>query len=773
MSVIPSARLRLASVSICALVATCASAAFAQTRAGATSPDASGETVVIEDIVVTAQKSAQRLQDVPLSITAISGEALQKQGITNSQDLVGRVLGLNVFAIGNGVNILIRGIGSTSVSAQNETTSAFEVDGVYRAKPQSTAAVFYDVDRVEVLKGPQGTLFGRNATVGAVRVITRNPVFDNTAEATLEAGNYDLMRGTAAVNAALGQTVAVRVAGQISRRDGYTSNGTNDARDTSGRAKLLWEPNDRIQLVTTVDYYERGGAGPGGVTLNSVPVTATTPANSPARHPITGEQFFVAMGPFKSNFEAGDSKVRDWGAATELNWDLGGAVLTFQPAYRYSLLNARGQANSGVALGTFQDVISDQWSGELRLASPASSAIRWVAGLYFFDEHTTQFLNSISLATALPATAPTATTFPNTSTGRRGGVTFGVFDTRSYAAFGQATVPLTDALRVTAGLRYTKERKELGGEGYTYAFSTTAPNFAGAAPADRVAGTTFVLASRNRFEKLNWKVGLEWDVTPDSLFYLNASTGFKSGGANALDSATAPASAQRGFDPENLTEFAGGLKNTLLGGRLILNVEGYYWKYSGRQQLYRAAVNGAGLIRFITTNLGDQRIWGGAVEMIARPTRNGRLSASVSYDNGRFTNDPGNFLVAQGLSDFRKTRVPFQAPWQANWSYTHDFPLANGGNLSLEYSGRFASGHFTETRSTPISYQKSYSKHDASLGYTTPDEHLQLRAWVRNFTDKAILGSAISSNTIVTGNQPFLGYYEAPRTFGITATFRY
>lgn len=727
----------------------------------------------VEEIIVTAQKSSQRLQDTALSIQAITGAGLERQGITNAQDLVGRVLGINMFPIGNGVNIMIRGIGSTSVSAQNETTSAFEVDGVYRAKPSSTAAVFYDVDRVEVLKGPQGTLYGRNATVGAVRVITRDPTFKTEGTATIEAGSYNAWRVFAAANAPLSETLAIRVAGQISRRDGYTSNGTNDAHDDSARIKLLWKPTPELTLLTTADYYLRGGAGPGSVTLNTVPVTSSTPANSAARDPISGAQFFTAQGPYTSNFAAGSSRVKDWGVSTVATYDLGDTVLTVQPAYRYSLLNSRGQANSGVPLGTVQDIEAKQFSTEIRLNSREGSPVRWVVGGYYFREKTIQLLNSITLTTALPSTAPTSTTFPNTDPGRTGGVTYGIFNTDSLAAFGQVTVPVTETFRLTGGLRYTTERKTLGGEGYSYRFSALAPDYDGAAPADRVAGTTFALSSRSRFERVNWKAGFEFNFREGSMLYFNASTGFKAGGANAVDSATAPAAAQRDFAPETLLEYAGGIKNSFMDGKLVVNLEGYRWEYNGRQQLYRTAINGSGLIRFINTNLGKQIIWGGAVEVAARPTRNDRVGFNVSYDRGKFTNDPMNYLIAQGLNDFRNQRVPFQAPWQASWNWTHDFPLANGATVSVEYAGRYASGHFTETRLTPLTYQNSYAKHDLSLSYETAGGGLTVRAWVRNLTDRAVLGSALTSNTIVPGNQPYIGYYEPPRTWGGTATVKF
>src|SRR5882724_10710707 len=299
-----------------ALVASCLAVAGMAIAAGASAQSASSSAAGtaatqgsaasggLEEVTVTAQRREENLQKTPLAVVAISGEQLARAGVKEAQDLNKLVPGLKIGQTGTMTQFFVNGVGSGVANAYGDPTIAFNVDGVYIGRPTGVNGVFYDLSRVEVLKGPQGTLYGRNAAAGAVNVITNRPEFTDSVQTGLEIGNYDAIRISGVGNLKLSDTLAIRLAGLSSRHSGYLSDGFNDEDDAGGRAQLLWQPGDRLSLLLGADYFHQGGKGPAAIPVpfanpsdpwagpTTPAVTAILSAATPTVPPANRIQFF-------------------------------------------------------------------------------------------------------------------------------------------------------------------------------------------------------------------------------------------------------------------------------------------------------------------------------------------------------------------------------------------------------------------------------------------------------------------------------------------------
>ena len=397
----------------------------------------------LADIVVTAQRRSENLQRTALAVSAIGGEQLQSANISQPQDLSKLVPALKLSASGgSGTQVTIRGVGNFAGNAYSEPAVAINLDGVYLARSAGPNGLFFDLERVEVLKGPQGTLYGRNATAGAINIITRKPDDQFTAEGTVSVGNYDLLRGEAAVNAPLAQGIALRVAGVITRRDGYFSDGYSDDRSESIRAPLKLDPTDRLSILLSSDYTHVGGKGTGAVLApyldSDIPYRGS--ADNGTNAILTGASLAISGGTNPDLLpklgKDGFVDIENWGVSATIDYAFDGARLTIIPAYRRSENDYRHYA-AGFPITAHE--LSKATSLEVRLGSSDDSALKWLVGGYYFDE-ALNFDLFANQGVAFNRTIPD-------------------LKTRSYAAFGQLTYSLTDALRLTAGGRYTHERK--------------------------------------------------------------------------------------------------------------------------------------------------------------------------------------------------------------------------------------------------------------------------------------------------------------------------
>ena len=717
-----------------------------------------------QEIVVTANRREQKLQDTSLAISVIDGAALSSTGVSRPTDLSSRVPGLNVSMFGVHVQTFMRGVGNYSTDATSESAIAYSLNGAYISRTNGLGPIFFDLDRVEVLKGPQGTLYGRNASGGAINLITRRPAHDFGGYAQAVVGNYDLVRLSAAVGGGVSETLALRAAAQFVDRDGYLSDGYNDQKSFAGRLTALWEPSAAVSALVTAEYTEQHGMG-------DVPVARSLLApivGDPWAGPSIGDaqQPPNAFLPGGVRYRAdGFVDLRVWAVSAQIDADMGPAKLTFISAYR----DVDAETLAYIAGFPFpRRETSQQQSYELRLADDGGR-LDWVAGLFYFDERQTQHYQ----LQARPIQQNVVDT---------------PLFTQSYAAFGDATFALTGRLRVLGGLRYTHERKHQ--HGVTI----------GILPAP----VTISSEGRRSFDDVSWRAGIEYDLTPESMLFATVASGYKSGGF--FPGVPAP---DNSFGPEEITAFTLGSRNRFLERQLQVNVEAFYWRYHDKQERYVGLTPSTGGAGLLTTNAGRATLYGANLDVVFRPIARGTLRASVEYLHSRYDSfsyvvynrSLGAFINSyppEATGCLRGPPVPYTAndanpalrgdstqqldcsgrplvrapKWSGTVGYEQAFGIGGGKELILGIDGQFASGQFITSDFIRSGRDDGYLLLNAQAALRLADR-LRLTAWARNLTREAVYVGGQRNNftrPVSAGGDPTLFYAQigAPRTFGVT-----
>ena len=753
--------------------------AMAQTTA-ATNPeptptaDQSTQGKGIQDIIVTASRRAENVQRSALSIQALTPEALTRAGVARPEDLSTIAAGVNVGTGGNNPQTYIRGVGNYATDAYAEGAVAYNIDGVYISRPWATRGLFYDLDRIEVLKGPQGTLYGRNASGGAINILSAKPKLDKT-EGYIEgeSGNYSLLRASGAVNIPLGQTVALRAAGQVTSRDGYLSDGSDDDKSQSARLSLLWKPSEEVSVILHGGYQHVGGRGAGSVAYPYRFGDAWTSASAPAvtalfrAEPGIGGLLVVPQNDNRLN-------MRVYSIDGELNWNFGPATLTVLPAYRDSRLYEKTYVPG------FADTNQDkdrQTSLEARLGN-ASATLKWVLGGYYFNEDLGN-----------PAGADLMLVEQGVNTQRTG--TFST-NIRSYAAFGQATYSLLPTLRVTGGLRYTNERKTQAGVTHTWGFPacSSTQTFDPNTPSPPLfCRTDIPLTGTLNYNSVTWKAGFEYDVAPHSMAFANFSTGFKSGGFFAAPQPNT-------FRPEKLYAWEAGIKNRFFDNRLQVNLEAFYWIYKDHQEAHLGPTSLAGFFTFITENAGSAKSYGLDVDTLLKASENDELTLKVQwnktkYDSFVYTNPTGAFgppvtgcavgpltngAQTVNCSGFQLVRSP---TWSGTAGYRHTFRIATGSTIDWAVSTQFSSGYYQSIDFLRSGYQDAFATLNSDLTYTAPNGRFSLTGYVHNITNQAVATQGFRSPFVSAANPQlghdalFLSTLRPPRTFGVRARINF
>jgi iron complex outermembrane receptor protein len=775
-------RFLLASIGVGAIAT--ATAATAQERApvpaqGTASRSSTESDAGIGDIIVTASRRAESAQRSALSIQALSSEDLARANVTKPEDLSAIAPGVAVGTGGNVPQVYIRGIGNFGTGPLAEGAVAFNLDGVYIARAQTTRGMFYDLERVEMLKGPQGTLYGRNASGGAINVITAKPKLgERSGFVDLQGGNYSTIQAAAAVNLPLGDNLAIRASGQTVHHDGYLSDGYDDEITKSARLQLYWKPSTDLSLLINGNFQKVEGNGAGAVLKPQLPGDAFRGASDPAVTAIIAAQpgigaFLVA--PQTDGF----IDFTTYAVGAELNWNLGFATLTVLPAYREAKLRDLTYVPGFSVAGATRD---RQISLETRLGNDGPD-LKWVLGGYFFDQKTDDLPGKPQQVAA------------------QGVSTFIIEDlnssVRSYAAFGQATLRLADRFRVTGGLRYTYERKRL---------SEFLTNYSLPAPPPAPAGTCrsgffdFLTPTPPRFchldidlqgansqeltyNNVTWKAGVEFDIAERSMAYANVSTGFKSGG---FFSAPPPNT----FRPEKLTAFEAGIKNRFLDNRLQVNIEAFYWKYKDHQETIVGPTSIPGFYAQLTSNAGRAKSYGADLDVLFQATPQDEFSFKVqynktNYDSFVFTNQTNVFgapvtgcdvgpLQGNGSQVVDCTGKPLmRAPeWTGSASYRHDFELADGATISASADVQFSSSYYLSVDFLESARQSSFAVGNFDLTYTSSDRRLTASAFVSNIWNEAVYTQAFRypfvspANPLANPDGVILGTLRPPRTFG-------
>ena len=694
----------------CVLAILASSGAVAQP-----SQAAAEQSAMIEDIVVTARRTTETLQNAPVAVTVIGGGALERGGITGLTELQSRLPSVEFQVATSTPVITVRGVGTFSTQAGVDSAIAYTVDGIFLAHPQAYPPVLVDIARVESLRGPQGTLYGRNSNGGAINFLTNEPVLGQIqANVALTAGNYATFGSEAMLNVPLGETVAVRAAFGSNKRDGFYQDGYSDANDSVARLRVLFQPNDRVRIVLSGDRYRLSNDGAG---WDYCPPNTISSA-------CAGRPFRPFTGLYGRNL-ADFNRSSSWSVYNQIDLTLDWATLTSLISYRDNDFLARQTQilGPGSSSGFIQGVRSKLFTQELRIASPKGASFDWLLGGYFARETgpASQTFNTNEI--------PYFSSDPN-------------LKTTSKAVFGEVTVPIASSFRVIGGLRYTDERKSATGVVRT------------------INTTTVELPILQVFQtkKWTWKAGAELDLSASSRAYATVSTGFKSGGINQVPDLPGFTGSYR---PETITAYQLGSKNRLFGNRLQLNGEFFYYDYKDFQALQvirDAAVPGF----FIqTSNSQKSSMYGGELEAEIAVSSAGRLSLVATWLHARFD----TYIV--GASNLSGNQIQAAPDFTVGGAYEHKLDLANGSRLTLGIDSKYVTGHFTANSNAPGSYQDGYIRTNASLAFETPDRHWQISAFVRNLENKAQVAAFQPS---ANGDLVLL---NPPRTFGATVRWRY
>jgi iron complex outermembrane receptor protein len=697
------------------------------------------EQLQLDEVVVTAQRRSENLQKTPLTISAVTGEKLESQGIKTVVDLANQVPALQITSSGAGAaQIFLRGIGSTNTTEVGDPAVAYHIDGIYIARSTSVGALFYDIDRVEVLRGPQGTLYGRNATAGAINVITKQPKFDYEAFGSVDVGNYGALTTSGMVNIPVSETLAVRAAFQQSRHDGYVvalnkgpgtgGNDRYDQDDKSARVQLLWKPTDALSVRLTTDYLHQGGAGGGDSTYGTARVTGDPWTCNCATNIYRNNKFYSFGG--------------------EANWDLGFATLTYLTGFNFSRLDRSGENASTGAPNYFKGK-DHTWSHELRLGGRTGD-LTWVAGLYRFTED-----NNVDFRVFLATNSYLSFIQPEVTA-------------KSWAAFGQGTYAVTDRLRLTAGLRYTEDQKARNG-------GTFLTNGAGA-----ITSTVVLNVADAKWDALNWKAGADFDLTDSSMLYANAATGYKAGGY--FDGVGANT-----YAPEKITSYEAGVKNRFLDNRLQLNASAFLYDYQDFQVSAVGVI--AGQNATVTLNADKAKVYGLEFETNLVITENDRLDATLGWLHAEYTDFvlplgdafannsanatmpacyTANFAAAAPRStNFSGCRMARTPEWTLNVGYQHTWNLESGAKLTGRISSHYETGKNLEYHGFAQNKQDAFTKTDLNLTYASSDDRWSLQGYVRNLEDENVRTASSPNATTGLATNGNAEFYAPPRTYGV------
>ena len=701
-------------------------------------------TAQIEEIVVTAEMRETSLQDTPLSITALSADSINAFNATDVTQLDTQLPTLRFMGGegGNGaINVVIRGVGTYSNQPNVDMAVAWNVDGTYISHQFAIPPILFDIERIELVRGPLGTLYGKNSNGGALNIRTAKPVLGEwQASGELGYGNHDQVDSEFMVNIPLGEDAALRLAVASDYSDGYYDDGGSGTDNYAGRARLLFEPSDNFDLLATLEWSDVNGSGPA---LSYCPPTArsTFPACVGVEwKPYQGMGLpgnFLQYGTDGPIGESPDwSERENLSAYLEWNYSWDSVTLT-------SISNYHKYDREELHVWDFDTYQPDHQNTyvtqEFRLAGGSDSGLDWVIGAFLADEKSTGRENF----------GPIDANLERQVVNNYYGVDNGEVVTR--ALFGDVKIPIGDRFRLNGGLRWTYERKDLPGSAAT----NLSPG----------AGTPVFVDTGATLEedgKITWSVGGEYDLGDDNMVYFKVNTGFKSGTVNQIPStvtAVAPTT-----DPEEVTAYQIGSKNYFMDGRLSLNAEFFHYEYEGYQVVVATPdpTNFFPGVFFPSVNAQKAEHWGGEIESTFVPWEQGQLNLALAILDAEHTEFVTSAFDWSG-------HVMLGAPeYTVIAGYSHEWELAGGGLLSGRINTQWVDGYYTHDNNVPGSWQDSYTRTSLSLDYLFPDSKWSIRGWVRNLEDDDIVN--VSQFSSARGGWGV--FMKPPRMFGISVKYQ-
>jgi iron complex outermembrane receptor protein len=713
--------------------------AAAQQALSANAPSSSGE---LTEIVVTAEKRSESVQSSAVAVSVVSADTLANKGVTDILRLNDAVPGLATDnSLGQTV-LYLRGIGPQINLPQYASAVPFQVDGA-DIQRETMGTGLFDLAQLEVLRGPQGTLYGRDAIGGVVNIQTNHPINKFEGSVEVEGGNYGLFRSSGMLNVPLSDVIYSRLAFQTVAHDAYETNGAGQLIAQAGRLEVLYDPRNNFDVLLTFSGGHQGGNTPDWLPKTCgypLPPTIQSPAacgNTPHKYGlINSDNPWYDNQSTAGNFE----EENNWQVAAQMNFRFAdNLTLTFLPEYA---LARQDQHTLVGPSGIGTSVRDEQNSEELRLSNSAGTdrgALNWLVGLYHFMSNV-PFEAHINPATSQPADYPT--TLPQNAgsyfppiPGAYVKVSEPQIEQQSYAVFAQSTYSLLDTLRATAGVRFSSDEEKGSSE--------FGPNF---------LPLTYT-PHDDKNTRVDWKGGVDMDLSKTSLLYANVQTGYLQGGFSLGGN----------FKPETLLAFSLGSKNRFLNNRVEFNAEAFYYDYKNYQLSFNNPTSGLQEI----FNADKASVYGIDFSAQFNITSHDKVDASLELLRANITSfdtpyttfgDPANTTVVipggTSLAGYDLIESPHTS---ASLGYEHDWDVPWGGQIAARVDNHYETAHWGDYELQQADYSPPFVKTNLTLNYTSAQAGWHAGLYVYNLENAATFGQ---------GGAYAGTYIFAPRTFG-------
>ncbi len=719
------------------------------------------QTNALEEIVVTATKRVQSLQDVPIAVNAFNADTIEVAGINNAGDLAILTPALNINVNTNpfAARMIIRGVGTAQTDPALEPSVGLFIDGVYLGRTGLGMSDLTDIERIEVLQGPQGTLYGKNTNAGAISVITKKPNFEES-EGYVEAsvGNYSMSKLTASASGPLTQNLAYRLSGNINQRDGYYDNSAgvdfNDADDWNIQGKLQWEPTESLSILLSGSRVERDTTCCGADAVQTESVNNELVAQGLS--PDSNDPYDYNVQSNADNRFAMESDLLSMTIDYDAGW---GAIksITAWNDYSYRVDQDPDRSELDILTLSNDKFSGDSFSQELRFTASPTDNVDYMLGAFYLEQNTKRggdepfvFIGDDIITIGSQQDLPFPLPF-NFLVQPGDSLTVDMNqDAETIAFFGQGTWHIGDQWHITGGLRWSDEEKksDLFSQTYSTAFSN---QVLGASFLDSVSTPIDATLERSS-DNVDWMLSAVLDISDDSMVYASAGTGTKSGGFQTVNG-TAD---DREFDDEDTTTYELGIKSTLLDARLRINAAAFYSEIENFQA-QRQLETGLGTY---VSNEAKVETSGVDFQVEAAPMPNLVLSAGLLYMH--------KYQITDGPE--KGADLPFTAEFSGTVAATLVFPLGDGGIYwRTDYS--YMDDHTTNVASATQLRDEDYDNRNlinSKLGWR--NDSWNVSVWGKNLSDDKYAMQTVLP-FLVSGMEAY--FLAPPRTFGATVRYTF
>jgi iron complex outermembrane recepter protein len=667
----------------------------------------------LQEITVTAEKRSTSLQKTPAAVTALVPQTFIESGIGDLRAAAALIPDVRFQEEASSTEVYIRGVGQTLDYPQDDPPTSTNFNGVYIPR-EGTAASLYDLERIELLPGPQGTLYGRNTMGGAVNISFQSPTQTQQTDLMLEAGNFGLAHGTIVGNTPLSDALAIRFATDYQRRDGYQTSGADSKDEWAARLSALYSPSDDFTAYVWGSYDIRHGKTTNIETIGVNPVNGqycygcflnSNPWNDTRSPAILALPANPALPP-PQDPTALDMRFDSYIVGAQLDWKVANLTVSDLPSYLH--VYSSPDYYYGAYFSNKTDHYT-QYTNELRITG-ATGKWNWIGGLYLYRLETYgTFFSGVPISDLLGSYSEGA------------------------APFGQATYSVTDPWRLTIGGRFSYDKRV--GHGLAVGAVMTPWNYSAT------------------FDHFDWKLGTEYDITKTVMGYATVQTGYQPGTFNSYPNTPERSTA---VGPAKLIAYTVGIKSREFNDRIQINNEIFDYEYT---DLFASAYNVI-LATTQTFNAQKARIYGDQLDTIFALTASDRLNLSVGYLHARYV----SFELPDGTANFDGNSLQYAPDWSITGGYYHDFRMSSG-YIRAQANTHHESKFYGDYNNTPVAVQQAYFKTDASLTFYS-NSNWSVGAWVKNISNVPVYSLSVAGS-----DQPFLAnggaaILQPPRTYG-------